>query len=294
MQRIKKHFRLAKVGHAGTLDPNATGVLILCVGSATRLTRFLTCDPKEYEAEMILGIKTDTQDITGRVVGEESSDICPDKVKEVFDGFLGYVDQIPPMVSAVKVGGKPLYVYARRGEDIPRKPRKIQIFELEILKLVKDTRQRVLFRVVCSKGTYIRTLCNNIGDYLGCGACLGSLVRTASGSFKLEDALTVDTILKLGPEGLEETLVPVSEALGHYKSVTVKDSFRARVLNGGFLAYNMISSGTELIEKDEIILILDGKENLLGIAKAQTRFSGTTALDPRQMVLQPICVLTQS
>ncbi len=291
VKKIKKHFKLAKVGHAGTLDPNATGVLVLCINAATRFVRFFPCEPKEYEGEMILGIRTDTLDITGQIVAKELSNITLDKVRKVSNRFLGYVNQVPPMVSAVKVDGTPLYVLAREGKAVERRPRKVAIIKLEILKLVGNAHQKVLFRVLCSKGTYIRSFCDDMGKYLGCGACLGNLVRLRSGEFTLDKAWKVDEILGLKANRLEKILIPLAQALNRYNAITVKESFKSRVLNGGFLAHDMIDFEEGTIGKKEIVRILDSRENLLGLAKAQTKFSAKMPLSPKETILRPICII---
>ncbi len=291
VKKIKRHFGLGKVGHSGTLDPNATGVLVLCIDAATRFVRFLPCDPKKYRGEMILGIRTDTLDVTGKVVDETSSNISLEEVKKVSNQFLGHIEQVPPMVSAVKVGGTPLYVLARQGKDIKRKPRTVEIFDLTVLELVNEGRQKVLFETVCSKGTYIRALCVDIGEKLGCGACLGDLTRVESGAFKYGDARKLDDVLRLEPEKLKQILIPLTDALAVYPAVKVKDGFKIRFLNGGFLTPQMVEMGDRIINKGEKIRILDSRNNFLGLASVDKEFSTNNIRQIGHAVIRPICVL---
>ena len=174
-----------KIGHTGTLDPAATGVLPVCLGSATKLCDMLADRDKEYVAELLLGVETDTQDTTGRVLRESKVSVVPEQIRECAASFVGELMQVPPMYSALKVNGKKLYELAREGREIERRPRPVTVHELEILGLQLPV---VRMRVVCSKGTYIRTLCADIGEKLGCGGTMQSLRRTRVGSFSLEGA----------------------------------------------------------------------------------------------------------
>ena len=165
-----------KIGHTGTLDPDATGVLPVCLGKATKLCDLLTDKDKTYEAVMLLGMTTDTQDVTGRILEERSTEtLTADKVREVIRSFIGDYDQIPPMYSALKVNGKKLYELAREGKVVERKARPVKILDIRIIEMDLP---RVRMEVSCSKGTYIRTLCHDIGEQLGCGGCMESLIRT--------------------------------------------------------------------------------------------------------------------
>ncbi len=190
--RVRKVFRLKKVGHAGTLDPDATGVLVICLGKATKAVRFLVNDNKEYEAVMILGISTDSQDASGRVLKKvDELKVSELEVRKALEKLQGQTDQIPPMLSAIHYQGKRLYQLARQGKVVERAPRKIKIFSLEILEMELP---RVKFHVVCSKGTYIRTLCADAGEILGCGAHQAELVRIRSGNFHIRDSLTLEEL----------------------------------------------------------------------------------------------------
>jgi len=188
VQQVRRALRIKKVGHAGTLDPFASGLLVVCVGRpATRIISSLMEGEKEYEATLQLGVETDTQDLTGQVTAEKQvGGIGPDRIRKCLAQFTGEQMQTPPQYSALKHKGKPLYYYARKGITIKKEPRKIQIRELELFPLENESMQ---IRVVCSKGTYIRTLAADIGRFLGCGAHLTGLRRLRSGRFTVEEGL---------------------------------------------------------------------------------------------------------
>lgn len=196
-----------KIGHTGTLDPAATGVLPVCLGSATKLCDMLTDRNKEYIAELLLGVETDTQDTTGQVLSRHAVTVTESEVREACARFEGDYAQVPPMYSALKVNGKKLYELAREGKEVERQPRHVTIHELEILRLELPT---VKFRTVCSKGTYVRTLCADIGAALGCGGAMQSLRRTAVGAFRLDSALTIGEVQQRKDQGrLAEAVFPV-------------------------------------------------------------------------------------
>lgn len=182
--KLRGILKQKKIGHTGTLDPDATGVLPVCLGKGTKLCDMLTNTDKTYEAVLELGITTDTQDISGRVLKQNEVSIHEDEIIECIEGFVGECMQIPPMYSALKVNGKKLYELAREGIEVERKPRKVVFREIEILDV---SLPRITLKVTCSKGTYIRTLCNDIGEALGCGGCMKSLIRTRVGIFAIED-----------------------------------------------------------------------------------------------------------
>lgn len=194
VQEVRRALRIKKVGHAGTLDPFASGLLVVCVGRpATRIISSLMEGEKEYEATLQLGVETDTQDLTGQVIAEKQvEEIVPDRIRECLVQFTGEQMQTPPQYSALKHKGKPLYYYARKGITITKEPRKIQIRKLELFPLDNESMQ---IKVVCSKGTYIRTLAADIGRFLGCGAHLTGLRRLRSGRFTVEDGLNGSDLL---------------------------------------------------------------------------------------------------
>jgi len=192
--RVRKRFKIKKVGHAGTLDPNATGVLVLLLGKATRLSGNFLDQEKEYEATMKLGEKTDSGDCDGSVLEARDVDVLPCDIEKTMKDFTGDIEQIPPMLSAKKINGKKLYKLARKGIEVERTPKRVTIMELEVKSIDLPF---VVFRVVCSKGTYIRQLASDVGDELGCGAHLSDLRRTRSGEFSISQAVTVDSLLSM-------------------------------------------------------------------------------------------------
>ncbi|MCM1117852.1 MAG: tRNA pseudouridine(55) synthase TruB [bacterium] len=223
-----------KIGHTGTLDPEATGVLPVCLGSGTKLCDMLTDKDKEYEAVLRLGVRTDTQDMTGSVLDRHPVDASEERVREVVLSFQGGYWQLPPMYSALKVNGRKLYELAREGREVERQAREVQIPEIEIqgidLPLVK-------LRVVCSKGTYIRTLCADIGEKLGCGGAMESLVRTRVGGFGLEDAYTLEQIQAFKDQGrLAEIIAPVESVFGSCPVIHVREDMERFLNNGNALA----------------------------------------------------------
>jgi len=208
---VRRRFGFKKVGHCGTLDPAATGLLILVVGHATKIAAYLSGDDKEYRAVMTLGQETDSQDSDGEVTAEFSWDhVTEEQVKEALQSFEGEQGQIPPMVSAVKKGGKKLYELARKGIEIEREPRKITINSIAINEI---SLPEVNFTVSCSKGTYVRTLCYDMGKVLNSGAYMSALVRTSSGGFQLNDALEVADMKTWELEDLLEHLIPLQDFL---------------------------------------------------------------------------------
>ena len=209
--KLRGILKQKKIGHTGTLDPEAVGVLPVCLGKGTKVCDLLTDKDKVYEAVMRLGVVTDTQDMTGRILKESPVHVTREELEAVLSQFLGEYDQIPPMYSALKVQGKKLYELAREGQVIERKPRRVQILGLELLKMEEDG-IHVHMRVHCSKGTYIRTLCHDIGAKLSVGGCMKELLRTKVGRFELSESLTLDELQKLKEEDrLAEAVLPVEE-----------------------------------------------------------------------------------
>jgi tRNA pseudouridine55 synthase len=208
--KLRKKLGQQKIGHAGTLDPLATGILIVVIGKATKLVPQLINHDKAYDVSMTLGLKTDSGDITGKILKKEEIHYMETaRLKEAFNKFIGEIDQIPPMISAKKHKGRPLYKYARQGKVIPRAPKKINIYAI---KMGKVSFPEVSFTVDCSKGTYIRTLCEDIGDILGIGACASKIRRTKSGQFIIDQAISLDTLLSLSTEEIKKHLIsPYSE-----------------------------------------------------------------------------------
>lgn len=231
-----------KIGHTGTLDPQATGVLPVCLGSGTKLCDMLTDRDKEYVAELLLGVRTDTQDTTGQVLSRETVGVSEAEVRSAAEGFLGEYDQIPPMYSALKVDGKKLYELARVGVEIERKARRVSIRELDILECRLPV---VRMRVVCSKGTYIRTLCADMGERLGCGGTMQSLRRTAAGQFTVEHALTLGQLQAWKDEGrLEQAVLPVDSVFEECPALHVCGEWGHLLENGNALCPRQTEEGT--------------------------------------------------
>ncbi len=230
VDRIRMAARMRKIGHTGTLDPNATGLLILCLGRATRLSEHLTGLDKEYEGIMRLGQVTDSYDLDGALLEEKPvPELAADDIQAVCDGFTGEIAQEPPMVSAVKVGGERLYKKARKGEVVERKPRNVKVREFTVLEYAcPDAR----IRVGCSSGTYVRSLCHDVGRELGCGAVLAGLRRTRVGRYSVSEALSVEGFTS--PELVEERLLSIDDAL-ELPAVVVDRACRGRVASGGTL-----------------------------------------------------------
>ena len=229
--RIKAALGAKKVGHTGTLDPFATGVLICCINRATRLARFFLEGDKTYEATMRLGIETDTQDATGAVISENRvADIEGERLTNVFQRFQGWIDQIPPAYSALKHKGVPLYRLARQGRPVNKPARNVHISRIRILEIELPC---IRFDVHCSAGTYVRTLCADIGEALGCGGHLKTLKRTRSSGFLLEDALPLAEIERLAGRGdLSPHVISMADALKGMQTVVADDSLTSKVAYG--------------------------------------------------------------
>jgi len=227
VSKLRGVFRTRRIGHGGTLDPMATGVLPVFVGRATRGVEFFEHAEKIYEAELLLGTITDTEDVTGRVLEKRPVSVTREELEDILSRFRGEISQIPPMYSAIKVNGQKLYDLARKGQEVERKPRKITIFSLECLTF--DGRAARL-RVHCSKGTYIRTLCKDIGEALGCGGCMAALRRVQAGEYDLSQAVTLETLT--GCENPEKYLLPVDSLFAKYPAVTLTPNQEKRCRNG--------------------------------------------------------------
>jgi tRNA pseudouridine55 synthase len=230
VDRIRGAAKIRRIGHTGTLDPNATGLLILCLGKATRLSEHLTGLDKTYEGVLRLGIVTDSYDIDGKVVSEtDVPDLDAAAIQSVCDRFVGDIEQIPPMVSAVKIGGQRLYKLARRGEEVERPPRQVTVHAFDVLSVALPD---VTVRVRCTSGCYVRSLCHDAGQLLGCGAMLASLRRTAVGDRDVADALPVEDFT--GPDVVHSRLLPLDDALD-LPAVAITEMARPILDNGGML-----------------------------------------------------------
>lgn len=236
--KLRGIVKQKKIGHTGTLDPDAVGVLPVCFGNATKLCDMLTDKSKEYRACMLLGETSDTQDASGTILSRTQVNVSEEEVRDAVMSFLGEYDQIPPMYSALKVNGKKLYELARQGVEIERKPRRVEIHHIKIEEI---NLPRVTFSVGCSKGTYIRTLCADIGDRLGCGALMETLQRTRVGNFHIEQALKLSQIEELVRENrLEEYVIAPDAVFEEYESLTVMPEFDKVLLNGNKLYFKQV------------------------------------------------------
>ena len=230
VQKLRGVLHERRVGHAGTLDPMATGLLTVFVGRATRAVEFAEADSKRYRAGLRLGITTDTQDITGSVLQQRRADVTQKELEEVLCRFRGEIEQTPPMYSAVKVNGERLYKMARRGETVERPKRRITIHSLELLG--RDGEDWLL-DIRCSKGTYVRTLCHDIGEALDCGGCMSALRRTEAGCFAVGEAHTIEAVAKAMAEGhVERLLLPMDSLFRDYPAQTVSVGAEKRIRNG--------------------------------------------------------------
>ncbi|AEE96236.1 tRNA pseudouridine(55) synthase TruB [Mahella australiensis] len=231
---LRRRLKPLKVGHAGTLDPDASGVLPICLGKATRVAQYIVDGEKVYIAEMTLGIVTDTQDASGQVIEQRPINVDVDDIYDAAYSFKGKQQQVPPMYSAIKHDGVPLYKLARRGQSIVRTPRDIEIYDISILDI--QFPDRVLFKVRCSKGTYIRTLCHDIGQKLGCGAHMSYLLRTQVANFYIKDSVDLDMVEQMYRQGtLGDIITPIDKALAAFDSIYVNREGYERTLNGSSL-----------------------------------------------------------
>ncbi len=230
--KLRGRLHIKKIGHTGTLDPMATGVLPVCVGNATRIIEYYDKDKKQYHASMKLGIATDTLDITGEVLKTGSySHVTENAVREEFKGYMGVVSQVPPKYSALKVDGKRAYDLARAGADFEMKARVIEIYSNEITRLDLE-KGEIEFDVTCQKGTYIRTICDDIGRKLECGAAMTALIRTASGPFSIEDAIDIETLCSMSDEEIEKQLISMPDTLNELGIIVLNDNRVTAFCNG--------------------------------------------------------------
>jgi tRNA pseudouridine55 synthase len=265
VSRVKKILGVKKAGHTGTLDPLATGVLPVCLGEATKLARFLSVENKMYRADMLLGVRTDTQDIEGAVLKKSSAAVSEEDIKRAFSDRIGKIKQIPPAYSAVKHKGKPLYKYARQGQFPDIAPRDVEIFKIDVLKISVPT---VTFEIVCSKGTYIRTLCAEIGEALNCGACLAGLRRLQSGCFTEAAAVGLDGDTTALRDRFLAKMLRLSQCLPAMPAVGV-DGVQAARLKAGFQPdAEMIGAHVPaFLAAGDMIKLVDPEGRLVAVAE---------------------------
>ncbi|MBQ1642362.1 MAG: tRNA pseudouridine(55) synthase TruB [Oscillospiraceae bacterium] len=236
VSKLKGVLKERRIGHSGTLDPLATGLLAVFAGRATRAVSFAESHDKRYTAALRLGLRTDTQDISGNVISKGQTDVKDEELDRVLSCFVGEIEQTPPMYSAVRVNGKRLYELARKGIEVERKPRKITVYSIE--RKGRESADIVL-DIKCSKGTYIRTLCSDIGEMLGCGACMSALRRTEAGMFSVENAYTLDEVIREAEIGdVSSLLLPTETIFSEYERITVSASAEAKVRNGNPVSFS--------------------------------------------------------
>jgi tRNA pseudouridine55 synthase len=267
VEHLRRILKSKKIGHAGTLDPNASGILLACLGKATKIAGFLTEYDKEYEAVIQLGVTTDTYDEEGRVIQiKDDLKITEEEVKKAVESFKGELWQTPPLYSAIKQKGKKLYEYARAGQKVERNKRKVFIKDIQVLDI---NLPYVRLKVNCSKGTYIRSLAHDIGEILGCGAHLFSLCRTRVGPFELNQALDLEAIEKIRSEGkIEDFLITIEKVFAHVPSVVVKNGFAERIKEGPNLFQSSVLSAEKNFDKDEMICIKNNQREIIAFGKA--------------------------
>ena len=260
---VRKLCGRIKCGHTGTLDPDAEGVLPLCLGKATKLSSYVMDGYKRYEARLKLGITTATQDASGEILEIKPVSAGLEDIKKAAEGFLGEYMQTPPMYSAIKVKGKKLYELARKGEEIERKKRRVFIYSIDVSDY--NYPDECLLDVKCSKGTYIRTLCADIGEVLGCGGHMASLLRTETSGFLLKESIRLDELKILAEEGrISEVLIPMEKILEGYKKVCVRPEAEKILLNGGTVYEDFFETEDEP-ETGEEITVYYGGNKLVGI-----------------------------
>lgn len=268
VSEVKKILRARKAGHSGTLDPMATGVLPVCVNEATKLAQFLSAENKTYRATMLLGVRTDTQDAEGRIIDRSSKMVSEEAIRDALGKFVGKIKQIPPAFSAIKYKGKPLYKYARAGEFPERAARDVEVFTLNVREIVFPF---VTFDIACSKGTYVRTICSDVGQMLGCGACLYGLRRMQSGFFT--EKMAVSLMKGAGEDKRDELInkmLPMAKSLPNVTAIEVSDS-QADKLRAGFQpdAEMLRQNVQPFLAAGDVIKFTDSLGQLVALAEMQ-------------------------
>lgn len=258
VREVRKIAGEKKVGHCGTLDPEACGVLPVCIGKATKIIDYIMDDEKEYVAVLKLGEVTDTYDVEGKTIRTSEVNVNEVEIKSAVNSFIGNINQVPPMYSALKVNGKKLYELARQGIEIEREARPIKIYNIDILEIDIPY---VKIKVNCSKGTYIRSLCYDIGEKLGCGAMMTSLERVSTGKFNKENSINIKDLTK---ENIEENIIPVEQAFLECPKVIANDKFKKLLLNGVAVMDRSFSGN---IEKFKLYRVYDELDNFIAIGE---------------------------
>ncbi|MGZ4122376.1 MAG: tRNA pseudouridine(55) synthase TruB [Tumebacillaceae bacterium] len=281
--RARRLLGIKKIGHTGTLDPDVTGVLPLCVGPATRVAEYLLDQSKAYRGEVTFGFSTNTQDASGEVLAEvEQVSLTESQVREALARFVGPILQRPPAFSAIKIAGQRAYDLARKGEEVEIPPREVTIYKLEIVDMELDLpRPKVRFDVECSKGTYVRTLCHDLGAQLGVPAHMSHLVRTRSGPFTLEQAMTLEQIEAYVADGsIQQRLLPMQTALPHMPAHTLPEVLERRVDNGRELTIKRVIPGAEV---GDLVRIENRTGQLLALYRVTEIANGETHTKPEKV-----------
>ncbi len=275
---VRRLVRVKKIGHTGTLDPLATGVLPLCFNEATKLVRFFSNDDKTYRATMLLGMETDTLDIEGTATASCQVDIGVGDIENVAGEFVGEIEQTPPRYSAIKFKGKPLYKWARKGMPVDPAPRKVTIYGITIEDVALPY---VTFEISCSKGTYIRSLCADIGSRLGCGACMSGLRRKRSGYFGEQSALSLENLDdERRREMIKESMIPMVDALPDYRLVSVADEIAERIRKGYQPDFEILGiNGDTSLEHGDILKLVTKDKNMVAVARMHLVSRGASLPD---------------
>ena len=270
--KLRGILHMKKIGHTGTLDPDATGVLPVCIGKATKVCGLLTDKNKTYRAVVKLGVMTNTEDMTGEILAKHPVSVTKEQIERAVSKFVGEIEQVPPMYSALKVGGKKLYELAREGKTIERKPRPVVFYEIRILDMELPL---VRISVTCSKGTYIRTLCNDIGEKLGCGGAMEELLRIQSGNFTLEESMTLSQVEEAVANGtIGEKIVSIEDVLSMYPVLTCTPEGDRLLNNGNPLPEELVQGGS--------------REEKVRMYKSSGNFTGIYGWDERKQKYVPV------
>ncbi len=279
---LRRIFRQKRVGHAGTLDPMATGVLVVCLGKATRVVEYLMGGAKEYRARMVLGRSTDSQDSTGAVIDErDASSITREALERAISGFVGEIEQIPPMVSAIKHEGKALYKLARQGKTVDRAARKVTVHSIDLVDFTPGEHAEAEMVVACSSGTYIRTLCADIGAGLGCGGHMSMLERTRVGRFGIDDAVTVEELELAKADGrLDDYVISMNAALDYMPLAVLPDEDETGVLHGSAVVVECEAG------RGETVRISTESGRFLGVGTIEV-VDGSRIAQPKKVLMDP-------
>ena len=290
---VRKALGVSKAGHTGTLDPLATGVLPVCLNEATKLVQFFSADWKEYRATLLLGVETDTLDTEGKVTARFEPKVGEADIAEVLKGFVGRVVQTPPLISAVKIHGRPLYAWTRRGVAVEPEPRIVEIASLEIERFDLP---RVTFRVRCSKGTYVRSLCADAGRLLGCGGCLAELRRTRSGNFDEAKALSLKTVGEVGRQGgWGAAVISMVDALPDLARIQVSPEDEKRARDGRHPSAGMIGRyHPPFLAAGDVVMFVTLDKRLIAIGKMLASTEEALSMDENRQVVEILRVFNEN